>query len=113
MSDMPDAEEFKEVMKVISETVPELLDKLNKSLYGPEGTNYAKAVAEFYKALRDEGMTDEQAFSLTQQYMSNMSVGGMIGSIAKGAAEEHHHDDDLEHLIRKRVKEELKREKGD
>ena len=35
-------------------------------------------MASFYKALRDGGMSSEQAFTLTRDYMSNMNLGNII-----------------------------------
>ena len=35
-------------------------------------------MADFYSTLKKSGMTDEQAFKLTEQYMSSLNLGGMI-----------------------------------
>ena len=74
------AEELKEMITVFAEKVPALLNSLTDVLYGKEqAAKYGQAVAGFYKALKDSGMTDEQAFELTKQYMSPMNLGGLIG----------------------------------
>ncbi len=86
-----DAEQLKEMFKVIEEKVPGLLDKLTKVLYGTEeAERYGKAVAIFYKSLVEAGMSNEQAFQLTKDYMSNLAIGKMIGGMrgAEGKSEE-------------------------
>lgn len=78
-----DAEEVKEILTVVSEKIPALLNSLADVLYGREqAKKYGEAVAGFYKTLKDSGMTDEQAFDLTQKYMSAMNLGDLIGQAA-------------------------------
>lgn len=91
--EMPDAEQIRDIMKVLSDTVPDLLQNLAKILYGAkESEEYGKAVANFYKALKDAGMSNEQAFQLTKDYMSNMSLGnimkGMTGQMREKSKED-------------------------
>ncbi len=77
--EMPDAEKIKEILDVVSEKVPGLLQNLSDILYGPEqAKKYASAVAIFYKELKEAGMTDEQAFEMTKDYMANLNVSGMM-----------------------------------
>jgi hypothetical protein len=78
-NEMPDAEELRKIMQTLSETVPGLLENLTKVLYGEkESAEFGKAVANFYKALIDAGMSSDQAFRLTRDYMSNISLGNMV-----------------------------------
>ena len=107
--DMKDVRELKEVMQVISETVPELLDKITKVLYdAQEGEKMGKAVAAFYTALVESGMSKDQAFALTKDYMSSMSLGSMISGFAK----HHDHDDEIGEAIKEKVKREIMKEMG-
>ena len=77
---MPDPKQVKEILDVVAEKVPSLLKDLSKILYGQEeAKQLGTAVATFYKELKDSGMTDDQAFELTQQYMSTLNVGKMMG----------------------------------
>ena len=46
-------------------------------------------MAAFYKALRDAGMSSEQAYELTKDHMSNLSLGGMLKNIVGGATKDH------------------------
>jgi hypothetical protein len=72
-------EDFKEILNVVGEKIPALLNSLTEAIYGKEASaKFGTAVANFFKALKDSGMTDEQAFKLTEQYMSSLNLGGMI-----------------------------------
>ena len=77
--DIPSPEKIKEILDVVSEKIPGLLKELSKLIYGAESAKqYAAAAAMFYKELKNAGMTDEQAFELTRQYMSTLNIGQMI-----------------------------------
>lgn len=80
-----DVGEIKEILTMISEKIPDLLNSLTDVLYGAEQAGkYGKAVAGFYKELKDSGMTDEQAFELTRQYMSSLNLAGVIDKAMRG-----------------------------
>jgi hypothetical protein len=77
---IPTEEELRGIFKVLGEEVPGLLEKLTKILYGvKESEDFGKAVGNFYKALKDAGMSNEQAFQLTQEYMGNLNIGKAFG----------------------------------
>jgi len=77
---MPDPEKIKEILDIVSEKIPGLLRELSGLLYGPESAKkYAQAAAIFYKELKAAGMTDEQAYELTSQYLSTLNLGKMMG----------------------------------
>ena len=64
---------------MVSEKIPALLNSLTDSIYGKEASaKFGTAVANFYKTLKDSGMTDEQAFKLTEQYMSSLNLAGTL-----------------------------------
>jgi hypothetical protein len=82
---MPDAEQLRQIFAVLSDAVPELLEKITKVLYGAqEGEKFGMSVAAFYKALVAAGMTKDQAFELTKEYMGNISLGGMMKNVFAG-----------------------------
>jgi hypothetical protein len=82
---MPDAEKMRQIFAVLSDAVPELLEKITKVLYGAqEGEKFGMSVAAFYKALVAAGMSNEQAFALTKEYMNNISLGGMMKNVFSG-----------------------------
>lgn len=77
--EIPDPEKIKEILNVVSEKIPGLLKELSGVLYGTaQAKQFGIAVATFYKELKDAGMTDEQAYELTCQYMSTLNLGNMI-----------------------------------
>ena len=83
---MPDPEKIKEILDVVGEKIPGLLKELSDLLYSPKNAKqYAEAAATFYKELKAAGMTDEQAFDLTRQYLSTLNIGKAIGNIGKHA----------------------------
>jgi len=86
MSDKdPSAQEIKEIMSVVSTEIPKLLEAISTSMYSQDkAENFAKSVAAFYKSMKDAGMDDKQAYELTQKFMSNFSLGGMIGQVFQG-----------------------------
>jgi len=82
-----DAEQIKEILGVVSEKIPGLLNSLTDVLYGAEqAEKYGKAVAGFYKSMKDAGMGEAQAYELTKQYMSSLNLPSMIGEAIKGRA---------------------------
>jgi hypothetical protein len=88
--EFPDPDTIKEMLDVISDKIPELLKELSAVLYSPaQAKQFGVSAATFYKELKAAGMSDEQAFSLTNQYMSTMS----LGSAVKGLAHDHGYDD--------------------
>ena len=78
----PDTEELKEILNIVSDKVPGLLDKLSNLLYSPEpAKKIGKAVATFYQELINGGLGQEQAFKLTKEYMSALNPGTVVGNL--------------------------------
>jgi hypothetical protein len=72
-------EDLKEILNVVGEKIPTLLSSLTDAIYGKDASaKFGQAVANFYRTLKDSGMTDEQAFKLTEQYMSSLNLGGIL-----------------------------------
>lgn len=87
--EIPDPEKIKEILDVVSEKIPGLLKELSGLLYSPQSAKqYAEAAAIFYKELIKAGMTPEQAYDLTSQYLSTLNLGKMMRNVG----EHHHHD---------------------
>jgi len=79
---MPDPQKIKEILDVIAEKIPGLLRTLSDLLYGTKSAKqYAEAAATFYKELKAAGMTDQQVFDLTRQYMSTLNLGNLMGRV--------------------------------
>jgi len=105
-----DAKEVKEILDVISDRIPALLNNLTDVLYGKASAEkYGQAVSNFYTTLKKSGMTDEQAFRLTEQYMSSLNLGKIItqavGSERGGHHREHDVGEDIGDEIRRKLKE--------
>ncbi len=86
-----EAEEIKDILNFIGEKIPTLLNGLTDSIYGKEASaKFGTAVSNFYKTLKESGMSDEQAFKLTEQYMSSLNLGGMLAKAiaSRGKGEE-------------------------
>jgi hypothetical protein len=109
-----DAEELKEVLGVVSTEIPKLLESISNMIYNKDNAeNFGKSVAVFYKQMVDAGMDQKQAFELTQKYMANFSMGGMLGQVMGGAVKhgmDKDTDDDIEKKIREKIKKKLDEE---
>ena len=74
------AEDIKEILDVVAEKIPDLLEKLSDILYSKENAEkYGDAVATFYTRLIEAGMEPDQAFQLTEKYMSSLSPMSAMG----------------------------------
>ncbi len=74
-----DVDDVKELLNAFSDKIPAILTSLTDSIYGKEAAaKFGTAVASFYKTLKDSGMSDVQAYALTEQYMSTLNLGGLI-----------------------------------
>ncbi len=103
--DEDDAQKVKEILEVVSEKIPALLNALTDVLYGKESAaKYGQAIAGFYKSLKDSGMTDQQAFELTKTYMSSLDLGGIVGKAVGGKHGHEHEDDDIGNEINEKIK---------
>ena len=76
-------EDMRKLFEILTEQVPKLLESITKVLYGAqEGERFGQAVAAFYKSLKAAGMSNGEAFELTREYMSTLSLGGLLKMIA-------------------------------
>ncbi|MBI5001111.1 MAG: hypothetical protein HZB92_06250 [Euryarchaeota archaeon] len=100
-----DAKEVKEILEVVSEKIPALLNSLTDVLYGKDSAaKYGMAVAGFYKTLKDSGMTDAQAYELTKQYMSSLNLGGIISQAVGSHGGNDDDDDEIGNAVKKKIK---------
>jgi hypothetical protein len=75
-------EDMRKLFEILTEQVPKLLESITKVLYGAqEGEKFGMAVAAFYKSLKAAGMSNQEAFELTREYMSTLSLGGLLKMI--------------------------------
>ena len=102
-----DSKEVAEILDVVADKVPKLLNDITDALFNPEKTKaFGANVAEFYKTMVDNGMPPEQAFELTKKFMDSASPGSMISQAIGGAmgGGGHGHGDDFGDEIEKKVK---------
>ena len=111
LTDENDMEKLKEVMAVMSTEIPKLLESISKTMFSAENAaKLGEQTAEFYKKLKDAGMTDEQAFKLTEEFMANFSIGNMLVKIIGGARTG---GGEVQADIDKRIKKKIKEAMGD
>jgi len=104
--DKHDVEELERVLNVVSEKVPALLNALTDVLYGKEqSAKYATAIATFYKSLVDAGMSKDQAFELTKEYMENLNIAGALGKVISHARDSD--DEEIDKMVKEKVKEKI------
>lgn len=107
--DARELEQLKEVMSVMSVEIPKLLDAISKTVYSPENAQkLGEQTAAFYQKLKEAGMTEEQAFKLTQDYMENFSLGNVIGTVIGSASHKHDIDDDMDEMIQKKINKKMR-----
>ncbi|AGB04818.1 hypothetical protein AciM339_0945 [Aciduliprofundum sp. MAR08-339] len=81
-NDERDVEEFKEVMNTLRETLPALIKEIVEALYSSQNAEeFGKQVANFYKSMVEAGMSEDQAFQLTQEYMRSRDVSTLINKV--------------------------------
>ena len=112
-----DAQEVKEILEAVSDTVPKLLNEITEALFSPDkAEQFGASVAKFYKSMVDSGMNPDQAFELTQKFMDSSSPGGMIAKVLGGMGEggninigpgHGHGNNDIGDAIEKKVKAKL------
>jgi hypothetical protein len=106
---MPEPEQIKEILNVVSDRVPELLKQLSDVLYGTDqAKKFGKAAAVFYKELKGTGMTDEQIFELTRQYMSSLSIGNVFGKFAREHETEHEFGEEVGKRVGRKIRKPIK-----
>lgn len=106
--DRPDAEEVKEILGVVSTEIPKLLEAISTVMYKTENAeNFGKSIATFYAQMKAAGMDDKQAYELTQKYMTNFSLGGMIGQVFQKGSPGMNFGVDVESKVREKIKKSL------
>lgn len=100
-----DVKNMREIFTILSDQLPKLLESVTKVLYNAqEGEKFGASVAGFYKSLKAAGMSNQEAFELTKEYMSSLSLGGLLKMVAGGAAKE---NGSIRAEIRKEIRKEM------
>jgi len=98
-----DVEELKEVLGWVSKEVPALIKGIIGSLFSEEsGRDIGKAVAAFYKELKEAGIPEETAVRMTENYVSAFTS---LGDIMSGGRRMH--GEDIGEEISRKIKEKM------
>ena len=82
VDDKKDIQEFREVMTTLRDFIPEMIRKIVDVLYSQQNAeDFARQVANFYKSLVDAGMSNDQAFELTKEFMESRDIVGVLKKI--------------------------------
>ena len=110
-----DAQEVRDILEAVSDTVPKLLIEITDALFNPEKTKeFGKSVAEFYKTMVDNGMPPDKAYELTQKFMESSSPGLLLSQAIGGLGGDNiniggKHNDDFDDDIEKKIQEKMKK----
>ena len=96
---MPEAQEVKEILSVVSSEVPALIKGLIASVFSEEaGRNMGKGAAAYYKSLKEGGLPDDVAVKMTQDYVQTFTSFGEVfrnvGHVHKHQHEEKEDEED-------------------
>ena len=91
MHEDEDIEELEKVLTVVEEKVPKLLREIVEAVSSPErARKMGEAIAEFYKKLKESGMSDEMAEKLTLEFLRANNfmdlIGKLVGEERKGGS---------------------------
>jgi hypothetical protein len=72
--DIPKPEEIAGILAAVSKEIPGLVKGILDALFSPQAAaDMGKAVATFYKSLKDGGIPEEQALSMTKDYLGTLT----------------------------------------
>jgi len=82
---MPEAEEVKEILGVVSTEIPALIKGIISSVFSEEaGKSMGRAAAAFYNELKESGMPEDVAVKMTENYIGVFtSLGDMLKRAGK------------------------------
>ena len=70
----PNPEDIASIMETVSTQLPGMIKGILDSFFSPEAaSNIAKAVAEFRKNLIEGGIPEDEAMSMTREYLSTLT----------------------------------------
>jgi len=105
---IPEAEEVKEILGVVSTEIPALIKGVISSIFSEEaGKSMGRAAAAFYNELKESGMPEDVAVKMTENYIG---VFTSLGDLLKGAGKwgkKEHVSSEVEEEIAKKIKEKL------
>jgi len=112
---MPEAEEVKEILGVVSTEIPALIKGVISSIFSEEaGKSMGRAAAAFYNELKESGMPEDVAVKMTENYIGVFtSLGDLLKSAGKWGGKEHvpsKIDEEIAKKIKEKIAEKTKEE---
>lgn len=82
---MPESEEVKEILQVVSTEIPALIRGVISSIFSEEaGRDMGRAAAAFYKELKEGGMPEDVAVKMTENYIGVFtSLGDLLKEVGR------------------------------
>jgi len=105
---MPEAEEVKEILGVVSTEIPALIKGIISSVFSEEaGKSMGRAAAAFYNELKQSGMPEDVAVKMTENYIGVFtSLGDILKRTGKWGGKEHI-SSEIEEEVAKKIKEKI------
>ena len=73
-NDMPKPEEISGILAAVSKELPGLVKGIVDAFFSPEAAaDMGKSVATFYKTLKEGGIPEETALSMTKDYLGTLT----------------------------------------
>jgi hypothetical protein len=73
-NDIPKPEEISGILAAVSKELPGLVKGILDSFFSPEAAaDMGKSVATFYKNLKEGGIPEDQALSMTKDYLGTLT----------------------------------------
>ena len=108
-----DVEEVREILGVVSKEIPALIKGIIASVFSEEaGKDMGKAVAAFYKELKEAGIPEQTAVRMAENYMSTFTS---LGDVLKKAVSEkgEFKEEEIGEEISRKIREELSKKHGE
>ena len=108
-----DVEEVREILGVVSKEIPALIKGIIASVFSEEaGKDMGRAVAAFYKELKEAGMPEQTAVRMAENYMSTFtSLGDVLKKAVSGKGE--FKGEEIGEKISRKIREELSKKHGE
>ena len=108
-----DVEEVREILGVVSKEIPALIKGIIASVFSEEaGKDMGKAVAAFYKELKEAGIPEQTAVRMAENYMSTFtSLGDVLKKAVSGKGE--FKGEEIGEEISRKIREELSKKHGE
>jgi len=79
-----EAQEVREILEAVQDTIPGLISQLVQSIYSSEvAENIGSAVGTLYRKLKEQGIPDDLAIEMAKRYMKLLDLGSIFGKEGK------------------------------